>query len=533
MLACELTKFYTVGDVRKHYGICNAQAFGSFTMNMFTSTSDLDISLNVERGSDSLSRQDGISLLKKLTKLLYKFQSSGIVQDIQPVLRAKVPVVKFVLSKTGIECDISVENRDGILKSELLRVFSSIDSRFRKLCFLLKAWANANGINSSKDNTLNSLSLILLAALHLQTRVPAILPPFSMLFKGEDSIRPLHVAFLAERQANAYKNYGKHNNESVVQLFNSFLTKMMAVKDLWQEGLCASAYKGSWVLTSSPSWIYVEDFTDLSQNAARAVNSAGFEAIYECFEQTSIYLRDYFLGLEEAQSLRKLLFDLRIESAVHKRKRNKKAGLIATNTAHIQDLSGNTVLGFKEQRIEQRPVHRSAQIIEQAAEIIERNYLPQVGYPYLGHHTIPVGSLGLLSEHPAKRFKVAHAEYNHGLSTHVGREALPQEFVRVPADVYFQSSSRDRGPLRDYRDTRFLVGEQRFHEPLSTLEMDKQRKMLGIRVPDAEYTGAPYFLPRFSIGTPSINETFRDLPPVGGLNRGLTYGHVSRLYDHF
>ena len=63
--------------------------------------------------------------------------SGGIVHAIQPILRAKVPVVKFVHCNTGIECDISVENRDGMMKSEFMRICSHIDPRFRKLCFLV------------------------------------------------------------------------------------------------------------------------------------------------------------------------------------------------------------------------------------------------------------------------------------------------------------------------------------------------------------------------------------------------------------
>eukprot|EP00250_Pteridium_aquilinum_P015762 c22748_g1_i3 orf=465-1874(+) len=321
----------SVGDFRKHFGVCNARAFGSFTMDMFTPTSDLDISLNVECGLEVLTRDERVKLLKKLTKLLYKMQSNGLVREIQPVLKAKVPVVKFMHCNSGIECDVSVENRDGIVKSEFLRIFSSIDSRFRKLCFLLKAWANAHGINSSKDHTLNSLSIILLVAFHLQTRVPAILPPFSMLLKGVDSTMASRAVSFVEHEANIYKGFGKKNSESVVQLFNSFLTKIMAVKELWQEGLCASAYEGAWTLATNPSWIFVEDITSLSQNAARAVNAGGFDAIYECCNQAFSQLKSYFLGVHEARSLKSLLFDPHKNPATHKRKRHSMKNLEPNN----------------------------------------------------------------------------------------------------------------------------------------------------------------------------------------------------------
>lgn len=59
------------------------------------------------------------------------------IRRIEPVMRAAVPVVKFVEGQTNIECDISMENRDGVLKSQLLGIFASIDPRVRQLCFLV------------------------------------------------------------------------------------------------------------------------------------------------------------------------------------------------------------------------------------------------------------------------------------------------------------------------------------------------------------------------------------------------------------
>lgn len=59
-------------------------------------------------------------------------------------MRAAVPVVKFVEGYTNIECDISMENRDGVLKSELIGIFTLIDPRFRQLCFLVSCFEKIN-----------------------------------------------------------------------------------------------------------------------------------------------------------------------------------------------------------------------------------------------------------------------------------------------------------------------------------------------------------------------------------------------------
>lgn len=62
----------------------------------------------------------------------------GHVSGVLPVTTAKVPILKCVDRGTGVECDISVENRDGISKSQIIWTISSIDERFKKLSFLVR-----------------------------------------------------------------------------------------------------------------------------------------------------------------------------------------------------------------------------------------------------------------------------------------------------------------------------------------------------------------------------------------------------------
>ena len=45
--------------------------------------------------------------------------------------------------------DLSVQNDLPVYKSQLFKDYSSIDSRFRPLIMLVKAWAKARGINSA------------------------------------------------------------------------------------------------------------------------------------------------------------------------------------------------------------------------------------------------------------------------------------------------------------------------------------------------------------------------------------------------
>ncbi|XP_018808719.2 protein HESO1-like isoform X2 [Juglans regia] len=289
------------------------EAFGSFVMDIFCAGSDIDLSVNFSNTAVKISRQKRIETLRKFAKKFHTLQRGGHVDRLQTITTARVPVVKVIDRGTGIECDLSVENRDGIAKSQIVHMVSMIDERFRKLSFLVKAWAKAHGINSSKDRTLNSLSLVSLVAFHLQTRDPPILPPFSALFK--DGTDPGSVA----RNVHNYLDYGKKNIESLAELFITLLIKLESVETLWKEGLCASLYEGSW---TSKSWdselnfISVEDFTEQSQNVARAVGRQEVKKIYECVQYSLGYLLTFLGGRMQRPTLRDILFGVNAVSTL-------------------------------------------------------------------------------------------------------------------------------------------------------------------------------------------------------------------------
>ncbi|MQL91422.1 hypothetical protein Taro_024034, partial [Colocasia esculenta] len=294
----------TVPVCAGHCGDCPVvEAFGSFVMDMFTAKSDLDLSLNFS--ADETGK--------------------GKVSGVLPILRARVPVLKVVHCGTGIECDISVENKDGISASLIVNLICLVDERFRILSFLMKVWAKAHDINSSKDHTLSSLSIILLVAFHLQTRDPPILPPFSALLR--DGSHPVSV----EKTVHEFKNFGRANKESVAELFISLLCKvsnpsipLSSVRSLWESGLCASTYEGSWI---SKPWksakISVENFLDQSQNCARTVGEEELPKIYSCIDSSICHLMQFMSGQMESSDLNFLLFG---PVSLHTRDKNALTG---------------------------------------------------------------------------------------------------------------------------------------------------------------------------------------------------------------
>ncbi|KAL8545514.1 hypothetical protein ACS0TY_005605 [Phlomoides rotata] len=107
-----------------------------------------------------------------------------------------------------------------------------------------------------------------------------LLNPYSL----DDNTDPEKVMELVPN----FLNYGQSNKESVAELFVTLLIKLSSVEKLWAEGLCASVRSASW---TSKTWgkskaapISVEDFTDQSQNVARAVGQDEVKLIYKCID---------------------------------------------------------------------------------------------------------------------------------------------------------------------------------------------------------------------------------------------------------
>jgi hypothetical protein len=61
----------------------------------------------------------------------------GIYCGVLHVVSAKVPILNVIDRGTGVECDISVENKDGMTRSMIFKFVSSLDERFQILSYLV------------------------------------------------------------------------------------------------------------------------------------------------------------------------------------------------------------------------------------------------------------------------------------------------------------------------------------------------------------------------------------------------------------
>ncbi|CAN7062664.1 hypothetical protein IGI04_016873 [Brassica rapa subsp. trilocularis] len=278
------------------------QPFGSFVSNLFTRWGDLDISVDLFSGSSILftGKKQKQTLLAQLLRAM---RASGLWYRLQFVIHARVPILKVVSGHQRISCDISIDNLEGLLKSRFLFWISEIDGRFRDLVLLVKEWAKAHDINNPKNGTFNSYSLSLLVIFHLQTCVPAILPPLGEIYprsavddlKGvrktaEESIAQLSAANIARFKSGSSRSV---NRSSLSELLVSFFAKFSDINLKATElGVCP--FTGRWEnISNNTRWLpktyslFVEDPFEQPENAARSVSRKNLDRIAQVFEMTS------------------------------------------------------------------------------------------------------------------------------------------------------------------------------------------------------------------------------------------------------
>uniref|UniRef100_A0A8C3UKE3 Mitochondrial poly(A) polymerase n=1 Tax=Catharus ustulatus TaxID=91951 RepID=A0A8C3UKE3_CATUS len=102
--------------------------------------------------------------------------------NVQKILNARCPLVKFSHQPTGFQCDLSVSNSIATRSSELLYIYGCLDSRVRALVFTIRCWARVHGLTNSAPGTwITNFSLTMMVMFFLQRRSPPIIPTLDQL----------------------------------------------------------------------------------------------------------------------------------------------------------------------------------------------------------------------------------------------------------------------------------------------------------------------------------------------------------------
>ncbi|KAG9142400.1 hypothetical protein Leryth_025424, partial [Lithospermum erythrorhizon] len=153
--------------VKKDWPEAQLYVYGSCANSFGFSKSDIDICLVIQNMDINKSE-----VLLKLAETL----ESNNLQNVQALIRARVPIVKLMDPDTGISCDICINNMLAVINTKLLHDYARIDGRLRQLAFIVKHWAKKRGVNETYQGTLSSYAYVLMCINFLQQRKPAILP---------------------------------------------------------------------------------------------------------------------------------------------------------------------------------------------------------------------------------------------------------------------------------------------------------------------------------------------------------------------
>ncbi|RUS73655.1 hypothetical protein EGW08_018587, partial [Elysia chlorotica] len=119
---------------------------------------------------------------KSLTMVASLLELGPRFNNVYKILNAHVPIVRFHCATLNLQCDVSLEATDSIKMTELLYLYSSLDSRVRPLMSGIKQWALSHGLTAGgeqqKPTTIGLLSMLVF---YLQVRSPQVLPTLRSL----------------------------------------------------------------------------------------------------------------------------------------------------------------------------------------------------------------------------------------------------------------------------------------------------------------------------------------------------------------
>ncbi|XP_055326807.1 poly(A) RNA polymerase, mitochondrial-like [Sitodiplosis mosellana] len=109
------------------------------------------------------------------------------VSEVQPILNARVPIIKYIHTLTNLECDLSMGNFSGYQMSEIFYTFGEMDERVRPLAFFIRAWAKEFDILQPFPAGLSNFMVTCLVIFFLQRLQKPILPPSDDIISLQES----------------------------------------------------------------------------------------------------------------------------------------------------------------------------------------------------------------------------------------------------------------------------------------------------------------------------------------------------------
>jgi len=138
--------------LEEQYPGCEVNAFGSYAERLHLPDGDIDLTLNCP----------GSYIWENATMELVGeyLASAGVVKNVEYVLGARIPVIKFTDSQTDIDVDLSFNNREPLLHVPLVQQYVHEMPALRPLVMVLKTLFSEKELNKGSTGGLGSYPLV-------------------------------------------------------------------------------------------------------------------------------------------------------------------------------------------------------------------------------------------------------------------------------------------------------------------------------------------------------------------------------------
>ena len=214
--------------------------FGSSESGLGLKNGDIDLCLEFKSEKPK----------KVLTKIARMLREDGM-EDVTLIAHAKVPIVKFIDSRTKIPIDISINNSLAIHNTKLLKSYNDFDIRVRPFVLAIKHWALHRGICNAAYGTFSSYAWTLIALQSLQTCNPPILPNIQ---QGENRILQQieGTSYDLTMHENPSDLLISENKSSIGNLITSFF-EQFAINWPWEDNVI-SIRSGKMIPRKEKNW---------------------------------------------------------------------------------------------------------------------------------------------------------------------------------------------------------------------------------------------------------------------------------------
>ncbi|GAB5366137.1 hypothetical protein AAMO2058_001118800 [Amorphochlora amoebiformis] len=145
------------------------KAFGSFITDLYLPSSDVDMVLTGVKLGPTKS---------VLYNLAFDIKKAGVAKSVEVIANARVPIIKFVDSASGLSVDICFNNDSGFHAAKIVNKHASMFVPFRPLVMVLKFFLAMRELNETYTGGVGSFVLQMMVVGYLKLR-----------YKTRDAIR--------------------------------------------------------------------------------------------------------------------------------------------------------------------------------------------------------------------------------------------------------------------------------------------------------------------------------------------------------